>query len=330
MLLTAVSSISTASDSEPTPINDIGWNSNGKLLAVGSGDENLRLMVTSDQSLVSFFLDLGYIGSLSWNPTTENQLAITTRYNGLKVLEVTSEYYEIADLHFRTDQEIIEQVAWSPDGKRLATIETRGSGAGGISKVIVWNPKTGDLLSSYQDGASFNDIAWNPQKPDELLITGIVNDFDAYPMEILVWNTEDNTVLWQIENLDNGVTDVEWNPDGTQFAALTTILSDEINQIDLYDGNTGKATNQLPTNQEAYIAWTPGQCLAVSYGDTIGYAVDIWDTTTNKMIQHFKAGGFVKVMDWLDGRTLAYGTSEGAIEIVSLPEATASAPQTNP
>jgi WD40 repeat protein len=102
-------------------------------------------------------------------------------------------------------------VAWSPDGVRLATVGVDQVDFSHISvnhPVKVWEAATGQLLKEFP-GSSYGAIAWSP---DGSRVASIQNGY------ISIWDVASGDELHTLEEGLSGWAEVIFSPDGTKIA----------------------------------------------------------------------------------------------------------------
>jgi WD40 repeat protein len=121
---------------------------------------------------------------------------------------------------FGSDEAEIRTLAWSPDGKRLA------SGAG--RSVRIWNAETGDCDAELDGDGTVRALAW---APDARAVASA-----ASPMSVRLWDVGEASLLADADTAPGHatVTTLAWSPDGRLVCGGTlngTIL--------IWDAGTG-------------------------------------------------------------------------------------------
>ena len=146
-------------------------------------------------------------------------------------------------LTYRGHSDYITALAWSPNGKYIASCDASGT-------VQVWNATTGTLLVKLSVTAQ--SLAWSPDSTR--IVTGSSN--------VEVWDALTGKLLLTHPGFINGVGSVAWSPDGTRIASAGT-------HIEIWNAQTGKTiyTFTRNPNEVRALAWSPnGKYIASATG----------------------------------------------------------------
>jgi WD40 repeat protein len=192
-------------------------------------------------------------------------------------------------------------VAWSPDGRRLAS--------GGDGLVTVWDAATGQPSLGFQEGES---IAWSPDgtrlaTADSLGESAVIHLHDAATGRALkplcrssggslarpVWSPDGRRVAWlgevgtvRVSNVATGeeslvlhghgsvVSRVVWSPDGSRLATA----GGQDATLRIWDASTGEELLRLPAHAPVVheVAWSPDGKRIASAG--VG-EIKLWETS---------------------------------------------------
>ncbi|MER8595734.1 TIR domain-containing protein [Mesorhizobium sp. M1182] len=115
--------------------------------------------------------------------------------------------------------EYVSRVAWSSDGRRLATDSSKNG-------LYVWNAATGDQLSELVDhDHATTAIAWSP---DDLEIATGSTDGTAR-----IWDSSTGRELYAFRTDSGNITKLAWSRDGKRLAALGVDKSIHVFAIDV-------------------------------------------------------------------------------------------------
>jgi WD40 repeat protein len=279
-------------------VHSVAWSQDGQRLATGGEDGTVKLWAPeTGQELLTLRRQRQPIWSLAWSSNTEEALlaagssedAVTVwdGKTGKEVIDNPQEGHLVAwrpnsywlatagsklglvvrncttgeRLPIRCDQNAAS-LAWSPDGKRLAT---GGWDADKVAKV--WEAESGkELFSLSGHEGGIYSVSWSPD--GTRLATGS-ND-----STVRVWNVETGKHLLTLTLAErwNEVWAVAWSPDGK---LLATGSEDGVPR--LWDARTGDERLSLREHGGAVksVAWSPnGQRLVSASEDG---TVKLWE-----------------------------------------------------
>lgn len=257
----------------------------------------------------------------------------------------------LAASHLRTrldgHTDTVRDIAWSPDGRLLATASRDGTGR-------IYDARSGrPVLVLPCDGAMVESVAWSPDST-RVATAGrdhVVRIWDAAsgdPVLLLTGSAEigrqvawspdglyvaatfkDRVVrVWEVsgtgrpvqELLGHGddVWGVAWSPDGSRLA---TASHDQT--VIVWDRATGSAAVTLSGHTDFVegVAWSPDGCsLATGSGD---HTARIWNADTGELRLLLRGHtDYVWNLAWSpDGRMLASASSDRTVRVVSTVDA---------
>ncbi|HEY1190470.1 MAG TPA: metallophosphoesterase [Gemmata sp.] len=194
----------------------------------------------------------------------------------------------------------IGRLAWSPDGRFLATPSQDGT-------VRVWDAQTGQVLCTLKGHTrSVYAVSWSPD--GRFLVSA---EFDE---DIHVWHAEDGQHVRTLKGHTEGVVAVAWSPDGRLLASAGYDRT-----VRVWNAETGRhvSTRTGHTEGVVAVAWSPdGRVLASAGFDGI---VQLWgdgpDTFVRSLIGHVET---VCEVAWSpDGRLLASAGGDGTVRVWS-------------
>jgi len=179
-------------------------------------------------------------------------------------------------------------VAWSPDGKYLASSDCYSN------TMRVWETKSGLLLRTFPNAGSLS-VAWSPD--GETVACGMGGD----AIRLLAIQPGGTSRTLDAVN-GVGVTAIAWSPDGKTIAA-----GGGGNMLAIWDANSGTVRHKLGTHEKVrLVAWSPdGKLVAAAFG-TGGIA--LWNAESGQPWGECKLYDCGSCLAWSpDGTKLATG-----------------------
>jgi tetratricopeptide (TPR) repeat protein/Tol biopolymer transport system component len=198
-------------------------------------------------------------------------------------------------------------VAWSPDGKRLAT-------GGDYHNVKVWDAETRkELLTLSGHTHLVLGVAWSP---DGKRLATASSDNTAR-----VWDAATGQQLFTLSGHQDGVSSVAWNPSGTRLAT-----GSKDKTAKLWDARSGEGLLRrfsrwtcvtLTGHTDAVMGavWSPdGNRLATGSRDG---TARVWDAGSGKELLTLRGhNSYVFSVAWSpDGKRLATGSCDGTAKV---------------
>lgn len=292
-----------------------------------------------------------HVVTLEWSPDG-TRIAAYWASGALEVRNVAIGTTVFSD----TTRQIIEDLAWSPDGEYIAVVYDRVEIISSSSGTSIRQLPINNLRNNL---AYFDAIAWNPESE---LLAGIVRFGVGSLAEtfVYVWDSSDGTILNAYPTKGDFI---EWSPTGNHLAIANTSSVGSLTIIDaisgdalldrgsdlsigiawkfdgltlaqavfredasglqpyiliwdLRDGSVQRTLHRSDSNQILALDWRPG-------GDELAVSdaqlgIDIWDATPGTLLlDRFVDDHYVTALGWSpDGTRLAFGNEDGTIEIV--------------
>ncbi len=198
-------------------VSTVAWSPDGEYIAAGSWDTTVQIRQAGSGSRLftyqghsspvyavawspigpSSSLDGGWsIASASGDPVNadvDNTVQIWNALTGSNHLIYRDHFY------------YVHAVAWSPDGKKIAS-------ASADTNVQVWNVTTGRNILTYRGHSSkVNAVAWSP---DGKRIASASDD-----RTVQIWDATTGGTIFTYRGHSKEVSSVAWSPNGTRIAS---------------------------------------------------------------------------------------------------------------
>jgi WD40 repeat protein/tRNA A-37 threonylcarbamoyl transferase component Bud32 len=207
-------------------------------------------------------------------------------------------------------------VAFSPDGRRLASIAASGNQLGAVT---LWDVATGEAIRTLPAKNGTN--AYLAFSPDGQRVASTSGErSDAH--EVVVWDVESGRKLVTFTGHDDAINAVAFSPDGRRIVSVSgsqewTPVEKKLGAAYVWDAATGAVLSTFRGHADAItgVAFRPdGRQVATSSMDR---TIKIWDAATADEIRTLRGHtNFVNGIAFRgDGRQLASGGDDGAVKL---------------
>jgi WD40 repeat protein len=330
----------------------IAYSPDGQRIATGSNDQTAKIWdANSGKELLTLTDPKNWVQGLSFSPDGTRLVIISTNpdtnANNAKLRDIFTGK-ELLTFSTHQGNKFFKAVAYSPDGKRIATAEI-GTNDG---VVRVWDALTGQELLSLPVGTQILKIAFSPDgtrigtvnnagvndvqvwdsTTGTLLLTGNFghtggpHDIAFSPdgtivatggedQKVNIWNSTTGQVLYKLSGHSTVIEGVAFSPDGTRL--VTAGQGDHTARVwDLTPPREAlfiPFVNALTNNWSAKISYSPdGMRILSDYSDA-----RIWDAGTGKEVLHFSAPTTTAYSASYssDGKLVATGNEDNTISV---------------
>lgn len=297
-------------------ITDITVSTDGKTLAVTTGDSAVLLVDAHTGSIVQNFA--GHTAAV-WSPVFSRdgkRLATASSDGSARIWDVaTGRQLQMMAGNGRG----VAAVAWSPDHRQIAVSSwDRTTERGVFGTLNVWNAETGEKIKHLEHGRY--PIGSLTYTHDGKQLIGGTWDFDLVVWDTHTWGAP--TVLPPPESPDyKRLNDFALSADGR-----TLIAAHADGRARIWDIAKQSLERTLYAPSEGQlkglndVAWLAGGKLAASVGDDL--TLRVWDATSGRTISvlHGHRRAPLTVAASPDGTRLYTGGAEGTIRVWDMPK----------
>ncbi|MBA4067568.1 MAG: hypothetical protein C0501_28445 [Isosphaera sp.] len=335
-------------------VTAVAWSADGKALATAGDDRTIRLWDRATGKETAAVGDLAkqnkYVGPVvAFAPDLKTaavnywgEIKVRSLPDGKAGLTIDPIADRGVKSAFRPD---VFAMAYSPDGKHLATAGSRAAVGGrhGLpgGVVTIWDAGTGKAVHRFDTlSTAAGSVVWTPDGKRVVAGTNGAGGELQEAGEVWVWDAETGKAVHTFKIKDDTeygefatVADVAVSPDGKRVAAPRTaggranpsglIVKDTGSAVRVWDLATGKSAEPVKgiAARVGRVEFGPdGKTLVTAGADKV---VRVWDAATGKEVAALPFGDeAVEVVAFSpDGKALAAGGKAGAVRVWAVPPA---------
>ncbi|WP_136467884.1 WD40 repeat domain-containing protein [Flagellimonas onchidii] len=296
ILVSILISCTSGQDENKKTLWTVAWNPNGKYIATGGNQDELKIFDTKTFELINTFpVKDVQLSRVKWHPT-KNILAVITQGRTFKAKLLNLEKNEWIDL--QDLESSFRALDWNHTGELLAVSE--------LEKAVSVYTMDGARVSRFKaDPKGVAGLDWHPTK--NIMVT--VGD------QIGIYSQHGDTInSFKSRTEETLLLCVEWHKSGDFFAigdygALKNKVNDKDKLIQFWNIEGGKLFEAALRNVEyRNIRWNPNREKLASASD----ALRIWSKEGKLIAESKSTEDYLWGVDWSpDGKFIVTSSSEG-------------------
>ncbi|HLL78056.1 MAG TPA: protein kinase [Ktedonobacteraceae bacterium] len=285
-------------------ISAIALTQDGKMAAYISVDGTVQILNISLNGIqtATTFNVADYNGIAAWSPDN-SYLALANLDGSLNIYLLSQSQTEQPWKIFNGSSDEVVGMAWSPDGKLIATV-------GHYQALRLIDARYGTIVFN-DDSSIFSDarsVAWSPDSK-RVVISGNFRDTQFF---MQVWDVAQHKQLFSFGTTTARL--VAWSPDGKHIASL-----DENSTLTIWDASNGGYYRSFYTSNAprfTQLAWSPdGRYLALS---TIQEPLLVMDITNSHQITYDLPPANLRSVAWLSNTQLFMIDEDQQIQVINV------------
>jgi WD40 repeat protein len=298
-------------DYHKSKVVTVRWSPDGRWLASASEDQTLhiwdaargevRIAMIGYREPAWMVDEPGTLTTMDWSPDSTHLTTLT--WNGYLQVWDAMTGAEIYRTHLGTGVRT-EAVAWSPDGKQIATSSWQYVSTNEIDKVTILNAANGAVIRTFDPEVQNYNLSWSPDS-SRLAGAGFLSQVWDITQGKLVFATGSLDTYWEDPHWSReGIwTAVDWAPDGSWLAAICAY--NRLCRIDPNDGSVLNKSKVIFMRAVSAVDWSPdGKYLVAGSRD---FTVHVWDAVGTPVAELAAETTMVDLTWLLNGSTLVLG-----------------------